>query len=83
MFKEMEEAFKGQVFSLIQSINVENARPAPDVGGVNETTGTLITSHQEPSELGGPKDKVEGKKLGRNDPCWCGSGKKYKKCHGK
>ena len=21
------------------------------------------------------------KKLGRNDPCWCGSGKKYKKCH--
>jgi preprotein translocase subunit SecA len=24
----------------------------------------------------------EGPKLGRNDPCWCGSGKKYKKCHG-
>ena len=22
-------------------------------------------------------------KLGRNDPCWCGSGKKYKHCHGK
>ncbi len=22
-----------------------------------------------------------GHKLGRNDPCWCGSGKKYKKCH--
>ncbi|MBX9600576.1 MAG: preprotein translocase subunit SecA [Bryobacteraceae bacterium] len=22
------------------------------------------------------------KKPGRNDPCWCGSGKKYKKCHG-
>ncbi len=22
-------------------------------------------------------------KIGRNDPCWCGSGKKYKKCHGK
>jgi len=20
-------------------------------------------------------------KLGRNDPCWCGSGKKYKRCH--
>ncbi|MEW6444951.1 MAG: preprotein translocase subunit SecA [Pseudomonadota bacterium] len=25
----------------------------------------------------------EGEKLGRNDPCWCGSGKKYKHCHGK
>jgi preprotein translocase subunit SecA len=24
----------------------------------------------------------ENQKLGRNDPCWCGSGKKYKKCHG-
>ena len=22
-----------------------------------------------------------GEKLGRNDPCYCGSGKKYKKCH--
>jgi preprotein translocase subunit SecA len=25
----------------------------------------------------------EQRKLGRNDPCWCGSGKKFKKCHGK
>ena len=23
-----------------------------------------------------------GDQIGRNDPCWCGSGKKYKKCHG-
>jgi len=27
--------------------------------------------------------KLEGPKIGRNDPCSCGSGKKYKKCHGK
>ena len=26
--------------------------------------------------------KLEGPKVGRNDPCPCGSGKKYKKCHG-
>jgi len=26
--------------------------------------------------------KTEQEKIGRNDPCWCGSGKKYKKCHG-
>ncbi|HEY4525910.1 MAG TPA: SEC-C metal-binding domain-containing protein [Candidatus Paceibacterota bacterium] len=25
----------------------------------------------------------DGKEAGRNDPCPCGSGKKYKKCHGK
>ncbi len=29
-----------------------------------------------------PKEPiVKGKKLGRNDPCWCRSGKKYKNCH--
>jgi len=27
---------------------------------------------------GGPAPNI---KLGRNDPCWCGSGKKYKRCH--
>ena len=33
---------------------------------------------------GGAKAPVPaGTKLGRNDPCWCGSGKKYKKCHGR
>ena len=26
--------------------------------------------------------KAENEKLGRNDPCWCGSGKKFKNCHG-
>ncbi len=26
--------------------------------------------------------KSDAEKIGRNDPCWCGSGKKYKKCHG-
>jgi len=28
------------------------------------------------------KVKADREKIGRNDPCWCGSGKKYKKCHG-
>jgi preprotein translocase subunit SecA len=41
-------------------------------------------SHGAPDE---PMDtttvKRSGKKVGRNDPCPCGSGKKYKKCHGK
>jgi preprotein translocase subunit SecA len=29
-----------------------------------------------------PKPVRTGAKVGRNDPCPCGSGKKYKKCHG-
>ena len=27
------------------------------------------------------QEPVRSRKLGRNEPCWCGSGKKYKKCH--
>lgn len=37
-----------------------------------------------PPEIAGFKVTAPGvtkRKLGRNDPCWCGSGKKYKKCH--
>jgi preprotein translocase subunit SecA len=33
-------------------------------------------------DSGGPKTVVAGQKVGRNDPCPCGSGKKYKICHG-
>jgi preprotein translocase subunit SecA len=29
-----------------------------------------------------PKVNSETENIGRNDPCWCGSGKKFKKCHG-
>jgi preprotein translocase subunit SecA len=29
-----------------------------------------------------PKTVSKAAKVGRNDPCPCGSGKKYKKCHG-
>jgi preprotein translocase subunit SecA len=32
---------------------------------------------------GGAKQPVPVGKIGRNDPCYCGSGKKYKKCHGR
>jgi len=28
-----------------------------------------------------PVRKTAKEKIGRNDPCWCGSGKKYKHCH--
>jgi preprotein translocase subunit SecA len=35
-----------------------------------------------PANAGPPKPVRSGAKVGRNDPCPCGSGKKYKKCHG-
>ncbi len=33
------------------------------------------------SKLFGGGQPREIPRLGRNDPCWCGSGKKYKRCH--
>ncbi len=43
---------------------------------------------QRPSLSGAPQQArpghtPTGEKIGRNDPCWCGSGLKYKKCHGR
>lgn len=79
MFKEMEETFKEQVLSLIETMNIE-VRPQAEV---NSSKQTLITSHEESKEFAGSKKSAEDKNtVGRNDPCPCGSGKKYKKCHG-
>ena len=33
--------------------------------------------------LNPPKSIINSETIGRNDPCFCGSGLKYKKCHGK
>ncbi len=38
---------------------------------------------REPVAVAASPNPTGKRKLGRNDPCWCGSGKKYKKCHGK
>jgi preprotein translocase subunit SecA len=44
------------------------------LGGEVATVNTLQRPQQRTVD--------EHEKLGRNDPCWCGSGKKFKKCHG-
>ena len=46
---------------------------------------TALAAPPGPSESGSfaqPQAVNEHKDIGRNDPCWCGSGKKYKRCHG-
>jgi preprotein translocase subunit SecA len=42
-----------------------------------------IEAVAEEQEVQQPVVKGEHEKLGRNAPCWCGSGKKYKLCHGR
>jgi preprotein translocase subunit SecA len=42
-----------------------------------------LAAPPETTAMGTPKPAVnEHRDIGRNDPCWCGSGKKYKRCHG-
>jgi uncharacterized protein YecA (UPF0149 family) len=43
---------------------------------------TILARENFESVSGGPTPMMIEKKVGRNDPCPCGSGKKYKKCHG-
>jgi preprotein translocase subunit SecA len=43
-------------------------------GATSAGGGTAVTTRQ--------RVVSEQEKIGRNDPCWCGSGKKFKKCHG-
>ena len=41
----------------------------------------MVFSGSQGASMQAPVQRKEPK-IGRNDPCWCGSGKKYKKCHG-
>jgi preprotein translocase subunit SecA len=55
-------------------------------GAVSVTEGTAAPNGggngAPPAEVIETVVKDERENIGRNDPCWCGSGKKYKKCHG-
>jgi hypothetical protein len=58
----------------------------PRTAPQSHTDFSRPSSYREPPYEPPPPQPPEtirntGPKLGRNDPCWCGSGKKYKKCH--
>lgn len=55
--------------------------PAPTTASRGETGGVLVLETQEPARVQSPI--IGGPKIGRNDQCPCGSGKKYKQCHGR
>jgi preprotein translocase subunit SecA len=69
-------------------LGLAGARPLPrNLTFNNPTDAPSAFAKAEPKEAKGGSDDVqtikrEGKKVGRNDLCPCGSGKKYKKCHG-
>jgi preprotein translocase subunit SecA len=58
--------------------------PDDDGDGDDESTSTAaqVAAELEPEPMK-PIVKTDQERVGRNDPCYCGSGKKFKNCHGK
>lgn len=90
MFEQLIGNIDDEIVHRIYKIQVHNhapeiQKPLEQITNTPESelgvgnTKKLITGKKKKEtseELVDPKSK-----LGRNDPCWCGSGKKYKKCH--
>jgi SWIM/SEC-C metal-binding protein len=74
-------------------VNVQTEERLKEVAAIFEEKGWKYTIELEPDKpenitdleilLNPQEPKVADEKVGRNEPCPCGSGKKYKKCCGK
>lgn len=82
MFEEMEGAIQDQIASLIYHVAVVSQEEQK----IQDRLQTAQASHGDdvsPAETQKKLKDADGKKVGRNDPCPCGSGKKYKNCCGR
>lgn len=94
LYKEMLETIKYQVRELLPNIAVatgafageqQRLREVHEQGGGLPAKEGLTLGNQKRSDLAdqSPSAPIRTEpKVGRNDPCSCGSGKKYKRCHG-
>lgn len=94
LFSELLDKIDEEVLSLIFKLQVPEKEVAKRKGAAQrtrevhqETTGMgMRLMEREPPDEAKPGKRMPvkvGKKVGRNDPCPCGSGKKYKKCCGR
>ena len=89
MFDAMVENIKVDIakslLHLERADNVQRTEAAEITdASLKDTAISLVDGSITPKEGGINKTVVnEQPKVGRNDPCWCGSGLKYKNCHGK
>ena len=85
-YEEMSARIASGVAQTILRVTVRTAEQAEQSeqqppGTTQTTAGGGTTTRL--SGNGEPAPPPAKGKLGRNDPCWCGSGKKFKKCHGR
>ncbi|HOK95292.1 MAG TPA: preprotein translocase subunit SecA [Anaerohalosphaeraceae bacterium] len=94
MFNEMLETIEDRVTDIIFRVRLEAGQRARSVYNVSRAQHNQVSqfemAQRQRAAAQAPQGeqkvkqiKLEGPKVGRNDPCPCGSGKKYKKCCGK
>ncbi len=74
MFADLLERIKEDVVSQIYRVELVKEQQRTPVRAVHPSVSGNGDGRSAPQRRRGPK-------LRRNDPCWCGSGKKYKDCH--
>jgi preprotein translocase subunit SecA len=80
---EDDDAFDESLWVIDQMVHEAAPRlqaPPPSANGVQGEQQTAITNSQQTDKKQEPI-RNRNEKVGRNDPCPCGSGKKYKNCH--
>ncbi|MBI2886562.1 MAG: SEC-C domain-containing protein [Chloroflexi bacterium] len=85
MYEQLREDIQRNIAHTILRVNlVREPAPPPMVRNVRTSRGEENGSGTAAPAPGtaGRQPVPAGRKPGRNDPCWCGSGKKYKRCHG-
>jgi preprotein translocase subunit SecA len=80
LFQEMISRIKGETLGILYRIQISEPQSISDLQQPKEQK-LVFSSGDEPAKKN-PVKRAE-KKVGRNAPCPCGSGKKYKKCCGK
>jgi preprotein translocase subunit SecA len=69
-------------FAAATPAEIEEAAAAVGLPGGNGSEAGITNRLGDDGETQVPIVKSDREKIGRNDPCWCESGKKYKFCHG-
>ena len=80
MFQQLTTAIEAQVANLIFKVSLMQQ---PKQVKAEERRPEIVDSHKHQSVINEPVHRDVEEKIGRNSPCPCGSGKKYKRCHGK
>ena len=90
LFGQLLDSVKNEVTRLLMNVKIESTAQIEEAAQVLEERAENISNvtYTAPDEKGEPQTQAEFKStllapVGRNEPCPCGSGKKYKFCHGK